>query len=170
MSNAPAATLRRGAALAAALWLALTPASPAAADREPVGRGAEQAGPGDLREQLFQHRQAEAAAKARALAAERLAAAPAALTPNQGLYDVRSYDLDLSLDPGVHLLTGRVVVHALVTGASISSLDLDLRPKMGVTAVRAGGAPATYSRAGDVLTIALGRTYVAAGIPSTGPT
>ncbi len=110
-----------------------------------------------LRETLLEHRQEEAATKARLMKAVQMAEADA--TPNQLLYDARYYDLDLDLNPSTEILTGEVTVRAEVTGASIATLDLDLRSNMTVSAVTAGGVPVTYSHASHVLTVNLDRTY-----------
>ena len=111
----------------------------------------------DLRESLMQHRLAEAEAKSRLVAAA--LKAEALKTANQELYDVHYYELDLNLSPSTSMLTGLVTVRAEVTGASISTMDLNLHTQMSVYGVTAGGSGTTYSRAGHVMTVDLDQTY-----------
>ena len=103
------------------------------------------------------HLQQEALTKARV--ASGLAKALALKTPNQGLYDVTHYDLDLTLAPTNRLLTGLVAITATVTGPSLATLDLDLKANMDVSGCTAAGAPVTFARALDLLTVTLDRTY-----------
>ncbi|MCB1182410.1 hypothetical protein KDM41_03180 [bacterium] len=109
------------------------------------------------RQELLEHRRDEAASKERW--ARGLLAAKAAQTANQGLYDVTHYGLDLTVNSSTHNLLGAVTTTATVTGASLATLDLDLKANMTVTAATAGGAAAGWSRSGDVLTVSLDRTY-----------
>ncbi|MBK6899328.1 MAG: hypothetical protein IPH09_08695 [bacterium] len=135
-----------GALLRAALFAALAAALPAFASAPP-----------DVPDPTA-HRRAEAATKARLAAAA--SRAEAGRTAGQDLYDVLHYDLDLTLNPTARVLAGTVATTARVVGAPLAALDLDLRSIMTVTAATAGGAPAAWSRAGDVLTVTLDRTYV----------
>ncbi|MBU0742620.1 hypothetical protein KKG45_13225 [bacterium] len=111
--------------------------------------------PGD---EPFPHRRAEAERKAALHAG--LAKAVQQRTANQDLYDVIHYDLDLDLDPGPDILTGVVTTTALVTGTSLAEIDLDLAAHMSITSVIAGGAPANWVRAGDLVTVSLSRAFV----------
>ncbi len=113
--------------------------------------------PAAKREELLEHRRQEAASKN--TMAKGLMAAEAEKTLNQAQYDVHHYDLDLDLDPVAQNLTGTVIVTAEVTGASISTLDLNLTLRMAVTATTSGGSAATFSRSGAVLTVNLDRAY-----------
>lgn len=105
----------------------------------------------------FDHRYDEAAAKTRA--AEKSSIGLRAATPNQLLYDVLRYDLDLTLDPEALLLTGAVTVVARVTGAAITTLDLDLAAGRIVDGVQGDAGPLPFLRNGDVLTLVLDRAY-----------
>ncbi len=80
-------------------------------------------------------------------------------TPNMDLYDVHFYDLVLDLNPSALVLTGLVTVEAEVTGTDISTLDLNLKD-LTVTQVSAGGVVVSSSRAGEILTVTLDRTYL----------
>jgi aminopeptidase N len=132
----------RGAALPAALLVSLlVMACSAAAAPDPAP-----------------HRFQEAATKARlAAAAGRVEAEK---TAGQDFYDVLHYDLDLTLAPATRILTGQVATTARIVGSPLSTLDLDLKSTMAVTAATVGGAATTWSRSGDVLTVDLDRTYV----------
>jgi len=102
-------------------------------------------------------RQQEALVKARFAAG--LAKALARKTPNQALYDVTHYDIDIALSPSTQTLSGKVTVTARVTGPSLATLDLDLRAGMAVSQCTAAGSPTTFSRSLDVLTVNLDRAY-----------
>jgi hypothetical protein len=98
-----------------------------------------------------------AAWKAAALARQRAVARPA--TANQLQYDVRWYDLALTFTPSTSSVSGTVRMKATVVGGPISALDLDLYSNMVVDAATSAGAAATFSRAGNVLTLNLDRAY-----------
>jgi hypothetical protein len=107
----------------------------------------------------FPHREEEAGAKLGGALARKAARVQPTATPNQALYDVHHYDLDLALHPSIALLLGTVTVRAHVTSGPISTLDLDLDMRMSVTAATAGGSAATWSHASDLLTVNLDRSY-----------
>jgi len=132
--------------------LLATPAAPARAQR-PRAPEPDAA----LRERLLETHAREADAKTRAVEAWRGAVAEA--TPNQALYDVTSYALDLTLNPMTQILSGTVTVTAQVTGVSIATLDLDLAAGMNVSAATAGGAAAAFAHPGAVVTVTLDRSY-----------
>ena len=98
--------------------------------------------------EILAHRRAEAASKARLLAASDLSLIRR--TPNQDLYDVTYYDLVLDLDPTARTLDGVVTVEARVLTPTLTS----------VSAVTSAGAATGWSRNGDVLTVTLDRSYV----------
>lgn len=81
------------------------------------------------------------------------------VTPNMDLYDVGSYDLALTLDPSREILTGTVLVRAAVSGAELTTMDLDLAANLTVSGVRSGGAAVAYSHSNGLLTVTLDRTY-----------
>ena len=101
------------------------------------------------------HRAEEAAAKARTTADF----AATSETPGQMGYDVHHYDLELDLEPDLYLLTGSVAVTASVIADTLARIDLDLDAGMTVDGVTSGGSATTISRAGDLLTVDLDRTY-----------
>lgn len=80
-------------------------------------------------------------------------------TPNQDAYDALFYDLHLALNPTNRILTGTVAAKARVLSGPIATLDLDLDNIMTVSAVTAGGGPASYTHVNDILTITLDRAY-----------
>ena len=124
--------------LASSLWAAPPPAD----------------GPGD---QAFPHRHEEAARKAALHAG--LDKALRERTPNQDLFDVVHYDLDLDLNPVFNTLTGTVVTTAVVTGSSVTQMDLNLDNNLSVIGASAGGAGTTWSHASDLLIVNLDRAY-----------
>lgn len=68
-----------------------------------------------------------------------------------GGYDVRHYDLDISLSDDRKTITGTTVISATATQA-LSAFNLDLNG-MDVSSVAVNGDPATIDRAGSELTI-----------------
>ena len=86
----------------------------------------------DLRREVLAHRIAEAEGKARLH--EGLARARAMRTPNQNEFDILHYDLDLDLDPSTNTLSGTVTTTAEIVGTSVTTMDLNLRNNMAVSA------------------------------------
>ncbi|MBY8881264.1 M1 family metallopeptidase [Actinacidiphila acidipaludis] len=92
-----------------------------------------------------------------------------------GGYDVTHYGLDLSYDPASGRLSGSTAVTATAT-QRLARFDLDLSG-LTVASVAVGGRPATFSRAGDELTVRPARplargarftaTVAYAGVPAT---
>lgn len=80
-------------------------------------------------------------------------------TPNQDAYDVTFYDLDLILTPATSLVTGTVKVRARILSGPLTTLDLDLYSNMIVDGATSGGVGTTVSRAGNVMTVNLDRSY-----------
>lgn len=80
-------------------------------------------------------------------------------TSNQAAYDVHYYDLDLQADPATQVLVGAVKVLASVVSGPLSTMDLDFYDNMIVDSVTAGGSAATFTHAGNLLTVNLDRTY-----------
>jgi hypothetical protein len=89
----------------------------------------------------------------------RTRAAAQAATPNQTAYDVTWYDLQLTPVHATQVLTGTTRVKARVVSGPLANVELDLYSNLVVDAVSAAGLPSTYSRAGDLLTVALDRAY-----------
>jgi hypothetical protein len=110
-----------------------------------------------LRAQLLKHRIDEAATKQRL--AEIEMQGERSRTPNQELFDVQYYDLDITLNPSAYNLTGTLEAVVEVVGGAINTLDLHLRTTMNVSSATSGGNPTTYSHLSGVLTIDLDRTY-----------
>lgn len=113
------------------------------------------------------------------LAMKRLRSMRTVATPNQDAYDARYYALDLAPNVNTSVLYGTVRMLATVTAGPLGTLDLDFYSNMAVDSVAAGGAPTTYTRAGNVLTVQLDRSYATGetvaitvryhGTPSGGP-
>jgi aminopeptidase N len=98
-----------------------------------------------------------AAWKAEGLARQRAAAT--ATTPNQAQYDVRWYDLDLAFTPATSMVSGTVRMKATVVSGPITTVDLDFDANLVMDGATCAGAATTWTRAGDVLTLALDRAY-----------
>lgn len=81
------------------------------------------------------------------------------LDPEQAAYDVRFYDLALTLDPAAKTIDGRLTVHAAVV-QPLDRLVLDLDTLLAVEeATLEGGERVPVERQGGRLYLALGRTY-----------
>jgi len=151
----PLARLRRtaGATRLAALLVALAATPPAAA---PMLHPPTPHGPAEWRDERAVSRFL-AAWKAEAF--ERSQTARSAATPNQQAYDVRWYDLDLTLNPTGSQVSGSVRTQATVLAGPLATLELHLASNMLVDAVTSAGTPVGYSRVADLLVVSLDRAY-----------
>lgn len=114
----------------------------------------------DLEARLAESRAARAhEAELKQRNAERQLLANFERTVNQEQFDVRQYDLSLTLNPTTQTLTGSNVITAEVTGGPISTLELDLSTSMSVTACTAGGVPVTWTHSAGLLTVNLDHSY-----------
>ena len=123
-------------------------AAPGGLDAEDIERQARE---------IREHRALEAATKQRN--AERGFLAAFERTFNQEQYDVQHYDLVMDLNPATYTLSGVNTITAQVTGSAISTLELDLKSNMVVSAATAGGAATTWSHVSGLLTVDLDRSY-----------
>jgi len=139
------------------LFVALMPPPPLQADQGNEAFALHPTAGADLRSRLREYRQQEATAKEQQ--AKLLLAAEANRTPNQEQYDIHHYDLDLTLEPDSHSLTGTVAITAEVTGAVITNLELHLANNLTVSAATAGGGSTTWAHADGIVTVELDRTY-----------
>ena len=98
-----------------------------------------------------------AAWKARSFGRERAAAT--ASTPNQLAYDARWYDLDLTFTPATSTVSGTVRMKATVVSGPLSTVDLDFYSNLAMDGATSAGAATTWTRSGNVLTLALDRAY-----------
>ena len=102
----------------------------------------------------------EAAAKERG--AKALLKKSIVATPNQELFDVHHYFLDMTINYDASLLTNTVTTTAEVVGDSISELELNMYSGLTIVSAIVDGSPAVgYSRipGDDMITVLLGRTY-----------
>ncbi len=74
-------------------------------------------------------------------------------------YDVTHYDVALDFDIPSQVITGTVAVQAQAQVANLGVIEIDLYDCMTVDGVTAGGSPAAYTHAGNLLTITLDGTY-----------
>jgi aminopeptidase N len=85
--------------------------------------------------------------------------AQAMQTPNQELFDVKYYDLNLDIDPNTQNIIGEVKVLAEVINIPIGQMELNFLDNMMVSKVTIGGSSVTFDHSDDILTITLDRTY-----------
>jgi aminopeptidase N len=104
-----------------------------------------------------------AAAKVRAALDPLAVTAPP--TANQLAFDVTAYDLDLAPDLAALVLRGSVRVRARVVQGPLMSMDLDFAGAMVVDSVKVAGAGAAFTRAGDLMTVDLGRAWLVGEAP-----
>ena len=100
------------------------------------------------------------AKRSRALAAalSRASAGRAALAPEGGSrgYDVLTYDLAFTLDPGVVSVDGRAVIRIAAVTSGLAEVRLDLDDAMTVRSVARDGRPLVgWTASGDVLRVPL---------------
>ena len=80
-------------------------------------------------------------------------------TGNEEKYDARFYNIDLTIEPSTHNLTGAVLARVTVTDGPLTTLYLDLASYMTVTGATCAGQPATFTHNLDIVTIDLDRAY-----------
>jgi len=77
-------------------------------------------------------------------------------TPNQLLFDVQHYALEIAFNPTTHAVEGTVQETIASRTAALGSIDLDADNVLTISSVNvAGGDPLVWSRAGGVLTVSL---------------
>jgi aminopeptidase N len=80
------------------------------------------------------------------------------LDPEQARYDVTYYDLDLTVEPALRLISGTLAAHGTAT-SPLETVVLDLAPTYEVAAARTmGEEPADFVQAGGRIRVDLGRT------------
>jgi len=77
------------------------------------------------------------------------------VTPNQKLFDVTFYHLQLNLDPALHMLRGAVTMDALVTGSQIDYVDIDLFPHMTVDSVLQNNTRVSFIHTNALIRVSL---------------
>ncbi|UCE19714.1 MAG: peptidase M1 [Gemmatimonadota bacterium] len=80
-------------------------------------------------------------------------------TVNQEQYDVRYYNIDLSVDPDLRRLAGTVQMRAEVVGDPIDHIEVDLLNNMTVSQITLSGTPTSFTHQHDLLDIDLERSY-----------
>ncbi len=110
-----------------------------------------------LHRELTQHRLREAETKE--IAAKKMLLLESERSFNQEQFDVSYYDLDIDLDPDTRILSGTVTATLEVVGDPISTVELNLKYNMSVSAATSAGAPTTWNHASSMLTVDLDRSY-----------
>lgn len=83
-----------------------------------------------------------------------------AATPNQLLFDVTGYNLDLNLDVPGKTITGQVTFTFTVTAERLSEIQLNLVNGMVVSAVMADSQNLVFVHANNLLTVTLSRAFL----------
>lgn len=73
--------------------------------------------------------------------------------PGDGDWDVTHYVLDLTVSVADKSIAGSVQIRFETLADSLTAVDVDLRTVMAVDGISLDGAPATYDRSGDVVTV-----------------
>jgi len=77
-------------------------------------------------------------------------------TPNQLLYDVLHYALDITVDPTAHTVEGTVQATIASRSEALASIDFDAESVLSISSAKVvGGDPIAWSRAGSILTMTL---------------
>ncbi len=100
----------------------------------------------------------ERIAKARRLEAVRQAQAESAVRgaiPTQYQYDVNFYRIDMNVNITTEIITAGVDMTSTTTQDSVTFCEIDLFSNMIIDSIRVDGAPATYTRNGNVVTVNL---------------
>jgi len=80
-------------------------------------------------------------------------------TANQDRYDVKHYDLDLTIDVTGKQIRGTVTILSEVVEQAISQMDVNLLSSMTVDAVTVENASASFQHRNDIIQITLNKTY-----------
>ncbi|HEX9972017.1 MAG TPA: M1 family metallopeptidase, partial [bacterium] len=80
-------------------------------------------------------------------------------TANQDCYDVKHYDLALTIDVTGKQILGTVTILSEVIGQAISQMDVNLLSSMTVDGVKIKNTNASYQHRNDVITITLDKAY-----------
>ena len=84
---------------------------------------------------------------------------PIALTANKEGYDVKYYSIDLEINPTTHIITGSVLVRAMVVSDSLTLIDIDLMNNMNVDTIKQGALVLPFTHTQNIITIELPQTY-----------
>ena len=76
-------------------------------------------------------------------------------TPNQRLFDVTSYQLDLDLDPDQYLLQGAVTITAKSLTANLNHIEIDFYHVLSVDSIKQNGSHTTIDHRNSLLYISL---------------
>ena len=101
---------------------------------------------------------AEEEARAKASLYRLFMAAEQGVTANQDDYDATYYEIDLDFNTSTNIVSGTVEMRAVVTGGSLTQVELNFSDNMTVSAVTSGGSPSTWTHPSDILRIDLDKT------------
>lgn len=101
---------------------------------------------------------AESAAKEKAIK-EQLRLGKANFDGNQNDYDIRYYGINVRLDFTASTIIGRIDYKIRSGVPALSAVDLNLHHQLIVDSVKVGGAAATFSRPGELLSITTPTSY-----------
>ncbi len=80
-------------------------------------------------------------------------------TANQELYDVKHYELDLTVDPTKKQLAGSVTILAQAVNQSVPKIDVNLLNNMVVEGVQLNGSNLPFVHQNDLVQISLDKNY-----------
>ena len=103
------------------------------------------------------HRIQEAAYKAELF--KKLQSNQLVMTDNQSQYDVTHYFIDLENDPVMKSFDGNVTISVIVTGPSISTMELNFINYLKVDSVFANSIKTTFKHSSNILTVNLDHDY-----------
>ena len=81
-------------------------------------------------------------------------------TQNQEQYDVVYYDIDISIDPDLELVSGMVGIRARVVSGPFDHMEVDLKNNMTVSQVTVFGDPASFTHQNNLVDIDLDSSLV----------
>ncbi|MCU0645182.1 MAG: M1 family metallopeptidase, partial [bacterium] len=80
-------------------------------------------------------------------------------TANQDWYDVKHYDLEMTIDVTGKQILGTVTILSEVVGQAISQMDVNLLSSMTVDGVKMNNTNATFQHRNDIISITLDKAY-----------
>lgn len=82
------------------------------------------------------------------------------ISPNQKMYDVHFYGLNLEMLPETKTVTGRIEIKGKITGDKLSEIELNLISDMKVSTVETDSGSLDFTHSGDIITVSLPGEFV----------
>ena len=77
----------------------------------------------------------------------------------QNTFDVKSYSIQLRVDPAAKIISGSVTIKAIATSSILNSIAVDLADNMKVVSVKSEGRDLKFNHQNDQIEITLARRY-----------